>query len=101
MPARTALKGMKSARVSVRDQARERGFADAGRSPQDERLQLVALDLNAQRFSGREDVLLADETFPGVGTHALGQRTLAFILERFERRGIEQAHGTFLWRRAS
>ena len=83
------------------DQARQRRLADAGRSPQDQRLQLIALDLHAQRLAGREDVLLADEAFPGVGPHALGKRTLGVVGERFERRGIEQAHGAVLWRRAS
>ena len=63
----------------TRDQARQRRFADPGRAPQNQRLQLIALDLDAQRLSRREDVLLADEAFPGLGPHAFGERTLRIV----------------------
>jgi hypothetical protein len=44
-------------------------------------LELVALDLYAQRFSRREDVLLADEAFPRIGTHPLGKGTLTSLFK--------------------
>ena len=79
MPLSTALKGMNSQRVIARDQLGQRGLADARRSPENDRGQLVALDLAAQRLAGAEDVLLADEIFQALGPHALGQRTLAVV----------------------
>ena len=59
----------------ARDQPRERGLAHAGRSPQDQGLELVALDLRAQRFSRAEDVKLAHQVFQFLGTHPFGKRT--------------------------
>ncbi len=56
---------------------RERGFADARRTPQNDRTELIALDLHAQRLARSQDVLLADEFLERVRTHALGERALA------------------------
>ena len=65
MPLKTALKGMKSHCVMRATSLRQRGLAYAGRSPQDERTEFVALDLLAQRLAGPEDVLLPDDNRPG------------------------------------
>ena len=55
MPASTALNGTKCALRRVGDDARERRLAGAGRPPQDDRLQQVALDRRAQRPSRPEE----------------------------------------------
>ena len=99
MPLSTALKGMNSQRVTCGDDARQRGFADAGRAPEDERLELVALDLDAEGFAGSEDVLLADEVFEGFGAHALGQGAAGEIGGGGA--GVKEAHRSALWRWAS
>ena len=78
-----------------RDQACERGFSRAGRSPQDHRLKLIAFDLRPQRLARSENVLLADEVFQALGPHALGQRTL-FVPCKRKRGAIEQAHDVSL-----
>ncbi len=45
----------------TRDDSRQSGFADARRSPENDGTELIALDLLAQRFARREDMLLACE----------------------------------------
>ena len=55
------------------DEARERGFAAAGRSPEEHRTEIVGFDLDAERFAGAEELFLADEFVEGAGTHALGE----------------------------
>ncbi len=52
----------------------EGGFADAGRAPEDHRRGVVAIDLDAERFAGAEEMLLAEELVERVGAHALGER---------------------------
>ena len=76
----------------ARDDLGQRGFADAGRSPEDERAGIVALDLHAQRLAGRENVLLPDEFVERARTHAIGQRT--GLVHYFVRRRVvrEKAH---------
>src|SRR6202142_559942 len=86
------------------DEAGQRGLADAGRSPQNDRAELAAFDLRAQRLRRAEDVLLAAEVLKAIRAHALGERTALVhsgsCLGR--RRGVvEEAHGGSLWRRAS
>ena len=56
----------------LRNQPRQRRLADAGRSPQNHRCKLIPLHLSAQRFSGPEDMLLADVLVEGLGPHPLG-----------------------------
>ena len=58
----------------ARDDLGQRRLANAGRSPEDERAGVVALDLHPQRLAGREDVLLADKLVKRARTHAIGQR---------------------------
>ena len=58
----------------VGDDAGQRGLAGAGRPPQDDRLQQVALDRLAERLAGREELFLADELVEGARPHPLGQR---------------------------
>ena len=77
MPASTALKATKCACGRLGDQARERGLAGAGRAPEDDRLQQVALDGLAQRLPGRQQILLADELVERARPHALGERRAA------------------------
>jgi hypothetical protein len=45
----------------LRDDPRERRLAGARRSPEDDRLQQVALDGLAQRFARTQDLVLADD----------------------------------------
>src|SRR5262249_48213967 len=77
------------------DQAGERGFADAGRTPKNDRAELVAFDLLAQRLARPEDVLLPDEAVEGLRPHALGQGTPLVARSVFGGRSVvEQAHGS-------
>ncbi len=52
----------------------QRSLAGARRSPEDERSDVVALDLRAQRFAGRNEVLLPDIFIERARTHAVGKR---------------------------
>src|SRR6266403_2983113 len=56
------------------DEARESGFAAAGRSPEEHGGEVVGFDLNAEGFAGAKEFFLADEFVEGAGTHALGER---------------------------
>ena len=58
----------------VGDHARERRLAGAWRSPEDDRLQQVALDRLAQRLAWREDVVLPDDLVERARAHAFGER---------------------------
>src|SRR6267378_6404035 len=55
------------------DEARDSGFAAAGRAPEEHRGEVVGFDLNAEGFAGAEEFFLADEFVEGAGTHALGE----------------------------
>ena len=55
----------------------ERGFARAGRPPEDHGAGIVTLDLHAQRLARTDQVLLPDEFFERARTHAVGERTRA------------------------
>ena len=59
---------------AARDQARERGLAAAGRSPQNHRAEIVAFDGHAQRLAGAEQRLLPGKLLERARTHPLGQR---------------------------
>ncbi len=81
MPLSTALKGMNSQRV-MRAISRASVVLPTPGGPQRMmEVELVALDLAAQRLAGAEDVLLADVILQPLGAHALGQR--AFGVRRF------------------
>ena len=58
----------------ARDDLRQRGLAGAGRPPEDERADVVALDLGAQRLARADQVLLADVFIERARTHAVGER---------------------------
>jgi hypothetical protein len=58
----------------VGDDAGEGGLADSGRSPEDHRGRVVALDLNAERLAGGEEMLLADVLVEVARAHAVGER---------------------------
>ena len=75
------------------DDLRQRGFAGAGRSPEDERTDVVALDLRAQRLAGADQVLLSDEFVERARTHAVGERAGAVAGVVAARDGLEEAHG--------
>ena len=74
MPASTALNGDEVRLRHLGDDARQRRLAGAGRSPQDDRLEQVALDRLAQRPAGREDLVLADDLVERARPHPLGER---------------------------
>jgi hypothetical protein len=56
------------------DDAGDRGLARTGRTPQDDRLEQVALDRLAEWLAGREQFVLADELVERPRPHTLGQR---------------------------
>ena len=76
----------------ARNDARQRGLADAGRSPEDDGAELVALDLDAQRLARAEDVLLADELIERRRTHPFGQRPGGVFFDARQRVRLKQAH---------
>ena len=59
----------------VRDQARERRLAGAGRAPEDDRLQAILLDRAAQRTPRADERLLPDELVQGPRPHPLRERS--------------------------
>ena len=59
----------------ARNQFRQRGLAHARRAPENNRRQLIALNLPPQRLLRPQNMLLADVIFQALRTHALGQRT--------------------------
>ena len=73
MPARTALNGTKCAWVMSAIDAGERRLARAGRAPEDDRLQQVALDGLAQWLSRCEYLFLAHHVVERARPHPLGQ----------------------------
>ena len=99
MPASTALNAMKCARVTVRDQARERGLAGAGRPPQDQRLQPVLLDRAGAAVGPVRAALLADELVERARPHALGERRRSDRPAAVERSASSKRdHRTATWR---
>ena len=94
MPLSTALKGMNSQRVARAIRWASVVLPTPGRPPQNDRGQLVALDLAAQRLAGTENVLLPDVVFQACAG-ACARRAAAGLSVRLGlgRRGIEEAHG--------
>src|SRR5262249_46330269 len=76
----------------ARDELGERGFADAGRPPQDDGRQLVALDLAPQRLPGSKYVLLPDVVLEPLRPHAFRQRTPALRRPLIGHGVVEEAH---------
>jgi hypothetical protein len=74
MPLRTAENSRKVALRGFGDDFGERGFADAGRTPEDHGGGVVVLDLDAEGFAGADEVLLAGVFGEIAGAHALGER---------------------------
>ncbi len=71
----------------------ESGLPGAGRSPEDHRSRIIALDLHAQRLTRADEVLLSDEFIERSRAHAIGQRTRALRGGIVVRDGGEQVHG--------
>jgi hypothetical protein len=80
----------------MRDDFGERGLARPGRSPENQRPHIVALDLNAQRLAWADELFLADKFFERARTHAVGQRPRAIGAKARIRNGLKQAHTTIL-----
>ena len=76
MPVSTALKATKRAWVRSAISRASVVLPVPGRSPEDQRLQHVALDRLAQRRARREHGLLADDLVEGARAHPLGQRRI-------------------------
>jgi len=74
----------------VGEQARDAGFADAGRAPQDQAGQLAARDHARQQAVGPDQVVLADNIAERGRAQAVGQRPRA-VIRRGRRRRREQA----------
>ena len=64
----------------VRDDGSERGFARAGRAPEDGAGEPVGLDGAAQQPPRAHDGLLPDEFLQRAGAHAVGQRRELLVL---------------------
>jgi hypothetical protein len=62
-----------------RDEPRERRLPRAGRSPENQRMQLSALERFTQRLAGPEYLLLADELVEGARTHAIRERSQPIV----------------------
>src|SRR5580692_5797469 len=73
MPVSTAENSMNSAFV-MRDDLCQSGLARPRRAPEDERANIVALQLGAQRLPGRNQMLLANKLIERPRTHAVGKR---------------------------
>ncbi len=58
----------------ARDDFGQRGFTGAGRSPEDQRRNVVRFDCAAQRMAFSNDVLLTDELVERARPHARGKR---------------------------
>ena len=58
----------------IGDEPRERGLAGAGRTPEDDRLQQVALDRFAQRPARADEFLLALDLVERARAHAFRER---------------------------
>ena len=82
MPASTAESDTNSRIRAVRDQARERGLAGAGRPPQDHRVRPAGLERPAQRRAGTEQVRLPDELVEGLRAQPVGQRPVGAVADR-------------------
>src|SRR5271155_8448 len=93
LPAGGAGDSMNSRFGLVRDDLRERGFAGAGRSPEDERASVVALDLRVEGLAGTDQVFLAGVLLERARTHAVGQRAGAVGCVGCVRNGFEKSHG--------
>src|SRR5690349_10566747 len=68
-------KGDKFGARALGNDARESGFAAAGRPPEQEGAEFVTLDLRAKRFTGPKQILLAEEFIQRLWPHAVGERT--------------------------
>ena len=77
----------------VRDQARQRRLAGAGRAPQNDRLQLIAIDGEPERPSRPDQRVLADELVERARPHALGQRRGCLAMPRSAGWIVKERHG--------
>jgi len=91
--------------VIAGDELGQRRLAGAGRSPEDDRGEFIALDLAAQRLLRPENMLLPDEVLealPGAYAQPGGACRVFRVCLLTRRGGVEQAHGrNALCRRAS
>ena len=74
------------------DDARERGFSAAGRTPEEHGADFVAFDLRAKRFAGAEEIFLADEFVERAGAHAIGERLVGGVFDGWLGEFREEAH---------
>ena len=72
----------------VGHQARQRRLADAGRPPEDHRVQPARLEGDAQRLAGAEQVLLADHLVERLRPQPLGERRGGRVGEAEFERGL-------------
>ena len=77
----------------IGDDLGERGFAGAGRSPEDQGTGVVALDLHAQRLARADQMFLADIFVQCARAHAVGERTSCIGGAAWIRNGLKQTHG--------
>jgi hypothetical protein len=73
----------------------ERGLAGAGRPPENQRADVVALDLSAKRFAGANQVLLTDIFVERARTHAIGKGTTLIVWVIAAGNGLKEAHESY------
>ena len=75
----------------MREQPRDRGFAGAGRTPEDERAERAGADEPRQRALGSKQMILSRHLIETRRPQSVGERTRRVV---FELRGLEQiGHG--------
>ena len=67
--------GNEFATRALGNNSRQRRFSASRRPPQQHRAQVVALDLRPQRFSGTQQIFLADEFVESLRAHPIRERT--------------------------
>ncbi len=83
----------------VGDDLRQRSLAGAGRSPENEGSDVVALNLRPQRLARTDQVLLADKFIQRARTHAVGEWASAVAGVITARDGWEKTHAKSLHHR--
>ena len=97
MPASTALKGRNSLFEMRAIICARVVFPTPGRSPENKRGKLIALDLRAQGFAGTEDMLLPREAVERIGPHAFGERPFDVQRSVAQRARVEETHCSRAW----
>jgi len=77
----------------LRGEPREGSLADAGRPPQDHRMQLAGIEGEPERLAGAEQMGLADDVGQRTRAQAFGQRRVRAVARRLGGVGLEKVLG--------